>query len=517
MQEIGGGIGMIDTLLGGIEGVTAAYLVPGERPALVETGARTSAPALRAGLARAGVGPDDLAWIVLTHIHLDHCGGTGIVAAAFPRATVVVHRRGARHLAEPGRLVAASAEVYGRRWALYGGLDRTPADRIVAAEDGHRVPVSPGRDLVLLETTGHARHHMAVHDEATGTVFAGDAAGARLGAGGLYPSLPPPDVRPRRGRSQPRPDRRAGPGAGLPGPFRPRPGPAGDPRGRPGAARPRRRGRGRRGRRARGPGGRGRGGPAAGGHRRRRRRPRALGAARVGGRQRRRPRRVARAAMKEVNVRLVVMSVRDGRLEALLLRLPGSVWALPGAPVGAGATLEDAARRALERQTGMRGIRLEQLYTFDRAGGAGVSVAHLALAPAEGHPLAPGPDVVEVRWFPPGDLPALDPCEAEILEYGRARVRAKAAYAPIALDLLPEAFTLGDLQAVYEAVLDRPLDTRNFRRDVLASGVVEPLDRVRSDGPGRPARLYRSAGGDFQALAPERRIARAIAGADEAP
>jgi hypothetical protein len=69
---------------------------------------------------------------------------------------------------------------------------------------------------------------------------------------------------------------------------------------------------------------------------------------------------------------------------------------------------------------------------------------------------------------------------------------------------------------VYEAVLDRPLDTRNFRRDVLASGVVEPLGRTRSDGPGRPARLYRSAGGDFQALAPERRIARAIAEADGA-
>lgn len=219
--------------------------------------------------------------------------------------------------------------------------------------------------------------------------------------------------------------------------------------------------------------------------------------------------------MKEVDVRLVVLTVREGGLQALLLRLPGSVWALPGAPVGAGATLEDAARRALERQTGLRGIRLEQLYTFDRDGGAGVSVAHLALAPAERHPLAPGPEVVEVRWFPPGDLPALDPYEAEILEYGRARVRAKAAYAPIALDLLPEAFTLGDLQAVYEAVLDRRLDTRNFRRDVLASGVVEPLDRVRSDGPGRPARLYRSAGGDFQALARERRIARAIAGADE--
>ena len=103
----------------------------------------------------------------------------------------MVHRRGARHLAEPGRLVAASAAVYGRRWSLYGGLDLTAADRIVAAEDGHRLSVGPGRDLVMLETTGHARHHMSVHDEATGTVFAGDAAGARLAGGGLYPTMPP--------------------------------------------------------------------------------------------------------------------------------------------------------------------------------------------------------------------------------------------------------------------------------------------------------------------------------------
>ena len=215
--------------------------------------------------------------------------------------------------------------------------------------------------------------------------------------------------------------------------------------------------------------------------------------------------------MKQVNVRLVVVSVREQRLETLLLRLPGSVWALPGAPVGDGVTLEAAASRALEAQTGVRGLRLEQLYTFDRDA-AGVSVAYLALIAAERHPLAPGPEVVEVRWFPLSDLPALDASDQEILDYGRARVRAKAAYAPIALDLLPDAFTLGELQEAYEAVLDRPLDTRNFRRDVLASGVVEPLGRVRSEGPGRPARLYRSAGGDFQVLAPERRIARAIAG-----
>jgi len=194
VEEVAPGIGMFDTLLGGREGVTAAFLVDGPSPALVETGARTSAQAVRDALAAAGLGPDDLAWIVLTHVHLDHCGGTGILAGAFPRATVVVHRRGARHLAEPGRLVAGSAEAYGARWSLYGGLDPTPADRILAAEDGHRVPVGPGRPLALLETPGHARHHMVVVDEATGTVLAGDALGVRFREGGLYPALPPPEI-----------------------------------------------------------------------------------------------------------------------------------------------------------------------------------------------------------------------------------------------------------------------------------------------------------------------------------
>ncbi|WP_217915810.1 NUDIX hydrolase [Miltoncostaea marina] len=219
--------------------------------------------------------------------------------------------------------------------------------------------------------------------------------------------------------------------------------------------------------------------------------------------------------MKDVRVELVVVSVRDRAANALLVRLPGSVWALPGAAVAPGVTLEAAAHAALADQTGVRGVALEQLYSFDRRGGEAVCVAHLGLVSAGRHPLAPGPAVVEVRWFPLDDLPALDTDATQVLEYGRSRVRAKAAYAPIALQLLPEMFTLGELQTAYEAVLGHDLDTRNFRRDVLAAGIVEPAGRSRADGPGRPAGLYRSCGGDFQVLARERRIARAIAGAPE--
>jgi glyoxylase-like metal-dependent hydrolase (beta-lactamase superfamily II) len=184
---------MLDTRLGGIAGITAAFLVDGPSPALVETGAQTSASALLAALAAAGVGADDLAWIVLTHVHLDHCGGTGLVARAFPRARVVVHRRGARHLVEPERLVAASAAVYGSHAGLYGGLDPTPAERVIAAEDGHRVPLGDGRDLVMVEAPGHARHHMAVLHEPSGSVLAGDALGVAFPGSGLHPAVPPPD------------------------------------------------------------------------------------------------------------------------------------------------------------------------------------------------------------------------------------------------------------------------------------------------------------------------------------
>ena len=107
------GITQIDTLLGGWERVTAGYLVEGTSPVLVETGSQSSVPALLAALDELGVGADGLAGVAVTHIHLDHAGGVGDVARAFPNATVYVHEKGARHLADPTRLVDSAARVYG--------------------------------------------------------------------------------------------------------------------------------------------------------------------------------------------------------------------------------------------------------------------------------------------------------------------------------------------------------------------------------------------------------------------
>ncbi|MGI9538534.1 MAG: NUDIX hydrolase [Miltoncostaeaceae bacterium] len=218
--------------------------------------------------------------------------------------------------------------------------------------------------------------------------------------------------------------------------------------------------------------------------------------------------------MRALRVEVAMFTVRGGRLETALLRGRANTWRLPGMAVGSSGTLREAAEAALAEETGVRHVELEQLFTFDREGGEGAAVTYLALLHAGAHPLAPGSEVVEVRWFSWDDIPELPPDQAETLGYGRERLRAKAAYAPVAAQLVPGDFTISELQGVYEAILGRQLDARNFRRDLISAGVVERLDRTRSGGPGRPASLYRwSAGAEgFSVLAVERRLARALSG-----
>lgn len=193
--RIGPGVLEIDTLLGGWERVTAGYLIEGPAPVLVETGSQSSVPALLAALAELNVDAAGLAGVAVTHIHLDHAGGVGDVARAFPNATVYVHEKGARHLADPSRLVKSAAMVYGDLLdTLYGRLDPTPAERIHVLEDGEDIDVGGGRTLTTVDSPGHAKHHLALHDSESGILFAGDAVGVRLpDAGVLRPSTPPPD------------------------------------------------------------------------------------------------------------------------------------------------------------------------------------------------------------------------------------------------------------------------------------------------------------------------------------
>ena len=195
VTPLGHEVFQIDTRMAGYEGITAGYLIRGERPCLVETGTAPSAPVVRDALAALGIGPADLATVVVTHIHLDHAGGAGDIAAMFPAARIVVHQRGARHLADPSRLMAGARLVYGRALErLFGVLAPVPAERIVALDDTGTVDLGGGRRLDSYYSPGHAKHHVGLVDSDTGDLYVGDAAGVYMpDTGDVRPATPPPD------------------------------------------------------------------------------------------------------------------------------------------------------------------------------------------------------------------------------------------------------------------------------------------------------------------------------------
>jgi glyoxylase-like metal-dependent hydrolase (beta-lactamase superfamily II) len=195
VTPLGHEVFQIDTRMAGYEGITAGYLIRGDRPCLVETGTAPSAPVVRDALAGLGIGAGDLATVVVTHIHLDHAGGAGDIAAMFPAAQVVVHQRGARHLADPSRLMAGARMVYGRALErIFGVLAPVPAERIVALDDTGTVDLGGGRRLDSHYSPGHAKHHVGLVDSDTGDLYVGDAAGVYLpDTGDVRPATPPPD------------------------------------------------------------------------------------------------------------------------------------------------------------------------------------------------------------------------------------------------------------------------------------------------------------------------------------
>ena len=195
ITDLGHEVFQIDTRMAGYDGITAGYLIRGDRPCLVETGTAPSAPVVRNALAALGVGPGDLATVVVTHIHLDHAGGTGDIAQMFPGAEVVVHELGARHLADPSRLMASARMVYGDELdGLFGGLAPTPAERIRAVERTGVVDLGGGRRLESHYSPGHARHHVGLVDSVSGDLYVGDAAGIYIQeTGDMRPATPPPD------------------------------------------------------------------------------------------------------------------------------------------------------------------------------------------------------------------------------------------------------------------------------------------------------------------------------------
>ncbi|HEY7483498.1 MAG TPA: MBL fold metallo-hydrolase [Streptosporangiaceae bacterium] len=181
--------------MAGYTGITAGYLIASDRPCLVEPGTSGSAPVVREALDTLGVGPADLATVVVTHIHLDHAGGVGDMADLYPEAEIVVHEKGARHLADPSRLMRSARMVYGDRLdTLFGELKPTAAGRIRSVEETGVIDLGGGRRLATHYSPGHAKHHVGLLDSATGDLYVGDAVGVYIPeTADIRPATPPPD------------------------------------------------------------------------------------------------------------------------------------------------------------------------------------------------------------------------------------------------------------------------------------------------------------------------------------
>jgi glyoxylase-like metal-dependent hydrolase (beta-lactamase superfamily II) len=159
--------------------LAAIHLIVADgRAAFVDTGSNASLPRALAALAQLGLTPESVDFVILTHIHLDHAGGAGALMRAFPLAQLVVHPRGVRHMIDPGKLMAATEEVYGRETAhaLYGELLPIPAARVIEATDGLVLKLGR-RALACYDSPGHAKHHIFIHDRAANGIFTGDTFG----------------------------------------------------------------------------------------------------------------------------------------------------------------------------------------------------------------------------------------------------------------------------------------------------------------------------------------------------
>jgi 8-oxo-dGTP diphosphatase len=202
-----------------------------------------------------------------------------------------------------------------------------------------------------------------------------------------------------------------------------------------------------------------------------------------------------------VTVDVVILTMREHRrehrLEVLLVKRRHwpfeGMWAIPGGFVTMNESLDEAARRELAEETNVRDVYIEQLYTFGDPGRDPrtrvITVVYYALVRPDQVKLHAADDAADARWFPMHSPPELAFDHAKILDYTLQRLRGKLEYTNIGYQLLGREFSLGDLQRVYEGILGRPLDKRNFRKKVLSTGILERTEHVRTAG-GRRAALY---------------------------
>jgi glyoxylase-like metal-dependent hydrolase (beta-lactamase superfamily II) len=171
-------IHLIDVETGGIENFIASYVLKGKHAAIIETGPTSSVPNLLAGLSQLNVDLNEVAYVAVTHIHLDHGGGVGTLLKSLPNAKVIVHPAGAPHLANPQKLWKQSVEVQGNQIAdLYHAPEPVPAERIVSVTDGMNFDLGNSVEFRVVETLGHASHHQSYYETKSRGLFPGDAAG----------------------------------------------------------------------------------------------------------------------------------------------------------------------------------------------------------------------------------------------------------------------------------------------------------------------------------------------------
>jgi 8-oxo-dGTP diphosphatase len=216
----------------------------------------------------------------------------------------------------------------------------------------------------------------------------------------------------------------------------------------------------------------------------------------------------------KVTVDTVAFAIEQGVLEVLLVKRKfdpfKSSWALPGGfVIEDDDTLDQAAARELQEETNVSNVYLEQLYSFGKRGrdprGRTITVAYLALLRQEELELKASSDASGVAWWPVKELPFLAFDHAEIVNYAHKRLQYKIEYSPAAFSLIAEKFTLRDLQLVYEGVLGRSVDNRNFRKKFINTGVLHELDETTQQGSFRPARLYSFSEDEFERL-PDRPV-----------
>ena len=192
-KEIGKNLFLIDLETGGFKNIIASYVLKGTQTLLVETGPSSSVSNLLSGLKELNVKPEDVAYVAISHVHIDHGGGAGALLKFLPNAKVIVHPKGAPHLANPEKLWLQAKEVLGSVAEIYGKPEPVPEDRLIVATEDMTFDVGDNVKLKAIETLGHASHHLSYYEPLNEGIFLGDAAGIYLSEFDMViPTTPPP-------------------------------------------------------------------------------------------------------------------------------------------------------------------------------------------------------------------------------------------------------------------------------------------------------------------------------------